>query len=208
MATRTAAPKTNISSPYSMHPGFAREAAIISKFAEKTGKTIEQWIELVKKSGLETSAQRRDWLKEQHGLTTNYAMFVAQQAEGKGGAANYHPDELVSAMFAGPKEHLRPIYEQILKFGLNLGRDVKVCPCATIVPFYRKHVFAQVKAPNRSRLDLGFAFRNMKATGKLIDTGGFAKKDRITHRVEIASPADFDETVQSWFRRAYEMNAD
>lgn len=190
-----------------MHPGFAREAAIIAKFKEKTGKTLEQWVELAKHSGIATSSQRRAWLKEQ-GLTSNYALYVEQQADGKGGGANYRPDELVNAIFAGSKEHLRPIYERILAFGLGLGGDVKVCPCATIIPFYRKHVFAQVKAPNRLRLDLGFAFGNMKASGRLIDTGGFAKKDRITHRVEIASPTDFDETVQCWFRRAYEINAD
>jgi hypothetical protein len=191
-----------------MHPGFAMQAKIAANFKEKTGKTIEQWVELVKESGLELNAQRRAWLKEKHGLTTNYAAFVAEQAEGQGGAANYRPDQLVNAIFAGPKDHLRPIYEDILAFGLKLGSDVKVCPCATIIPFYRKHVFAQIKAPNRSRLDLGFAFRDMKAAGRLIDTGGFAKKDRITHRVEIASAADFDQTVQDWFCRAYEMNSD
>jgi hypothetical protein len=116
----------------------------------------------------------------------------------------YNPEQLVNGIFSGVKAGLRPLYEEILEFAVALGRDVRVCPCATIIPFYRKHVFAQAKAPNRSRIDLGFAFGDMAATGALIDTGGFAKRDRITHRIEIASQQDFNQEAKSWFRRAYE----
>ncbi|MBV8070009.1 MAG: DUF4287 domain-containing protein [Acidobacteriaceae bacterium] len=206
MPTRSGQAQSQTSSPYSLHPGFAREAAVIAKFKEKTGKTFQQWVELAKKSGPPGAGAKRDWLKTEHGLTTNYAMFVAETAEGRGGSANYHPDDLVNQIFAGPKEHLRPLYEEVLNFGLALGKDVKVCPCATIIPFYRKHVFAQVKVPNRSRIDLGFAFGDLKAEGKLIDTGGFAKKDRITHRIELSSAAEFDSGAQALMRRAYEMD--
>jgi hypothetical protein len=111
----------------------------------------------------------------------------------------------VDAIFSGPKAALRPMYEELLKLGLALGDDVKVCPCKTIVPFYRKHVFAQVKAPSRSRLDLGFALQDWQPEGRLIDTGGFAKKDRITHGIEIAKPAGIDAEIKKWLKAAYEM---
>ncbi len=123
------------------------------------------------------------------------------------GGENYHPEALVDAIFTEQKSWLRPIYEEILAFGSSVGADVKVCPCRTIVPFYRNHVIAQVKIPNRSRLDLGFALGNMKPTSGLIDTGGFAKKDRITHRMEIRSSEEFDDEAKKWFRRAYELDA-
>jgi hypothetical protein len=47
----------------------------------------------------------------------------------------------------------------------------------------------------------------MKPTGKLIDTGGFAKKDRITHRIPIASLAEIDDEVKEWLKKAYELDA-
>ena len=125
----------------------------------------------------------------------------------KAGSEHNDPEALVDGIFLGQKSSLRPIYEEILQFALELAPDTKVCPCATIIPFYRKHVIAQVKAPNRSRIDLGFALGDMKAIGALIDTGGFAKKDRITHRMEIASPEQFNEEAKKWFRRAYDMDA-
>lgn len=178
----------------------------MAKLKEKTGKTLVEWIAIIKRSGPPTEKEQRAWLKEKHGFTTNYAWFVAERAAGRGTAEQYDPEGMVDAMFSGPKAALRPIYEELLAFGRSLGPDVKVCPCQTIVPFYRKHVFAQIKPTTRSRIDLGFALRDLKPTGRLVDTGGFAKKDRITHRIEISSASDFNEEAKRWWRRAYETN--
>lgn len=200
MRTRPATAKQPL---YSPPPSFKMIESVVANFRSKTGKTLDEWISIVKKSGPLSDKERRAWLKETHGLTTNYAMFVVEQAGGRGGADNYHPEALVDAIFSGKKPELRPLYEEILWFGLSLGSDVQVCPCSTVIPFYRRHVFAQVKVPNRSRIDLGFALGDLKPVGLLIDTGGFAKKDRITHRIEIATPGQFNEEAKEWFRRAY-----
>jgi hypothetical protein len=193
-------------SVYSPHPGFAMEASSITNLKEKTGRTLDEWVAILKKSGPTTEKERRAWLKEKYGLTTNYAWFVAERAEGRGTLEDYDPEGMVDVMFSGGKAPLRPIYEELLAFGLSLGTDVKACPCKTIVPFYRKHVFAQIKPSTRSRIDLGLALRDLKPAGPLIDTGGFAKKDRITHRIEISSLRDFDTEAKRWWKRAYESN--
>jgi len=113
----------------------------------------------------------------------------------------------VENMFAGGKAKLRPLYDALLKFGLKTGKEAKACPCKTIVPLYRNHVFAQIKPTTQTRIDMGFALGDMKPTGRLIDTGGFAKKDRITHRIEVTSLADIDDELKQWLRVAYEMDA-
>jgi hypothetical protein len=193
-------------SPYSLHPGFAMEATSMAKLALNTGKTLEQWIKIVKKSGPPTAKERAAWLKSEHGLTTNYALWVAERAGGGGSAEDYDPDALVDAMYAG-KEALRPIHERLVTLGLALGKDVKLCPCSTIVPFYRRHVFAQIKPSTKTRIDFGFALGDSKAKGRLIDTGGFAKKDRITHKIPITSLAEIDAEVERWLEKAYEQDA-
>ena len=114
--------------------------------------------------------------------------------------------EWVEAQYAGPRAALRPLYEHLLKLGLSLGKDVKACPCKTMVPLYRNHVFAQIKPSTNTRIDLGFALGNLKTPTRLIDTGGYEKKDRITRRIEIKSKADIDDEVTRWFRKAYEMD--
>jgi hypothetical protein len=40
----------------------------------------------------------------------------------------------------------------------------------------------------------------------VIDTGGVAKKDRITHRMELKAVAEIDAEVKKWLRMAYELD--
>jgi hypothetical protein len=77
------------------------------------------------------------------------------------------------------------------------------------VPSEKKcnHVFAQIKPTTRTRIDLGLALGDTPATGRLIDTGGFEKKDRITHRIPITSPAEIDDEVKRWLKTAYDRDA-
>ncbi len=74
------------------------------------------------------------------------------------------------------------------------------------MPLYREHVFAQIKPATNTRIDLGLALGDTKPTGRLIDTAGFAKKDRITHRIEISTVKDIDAEVTRWLKRGYEGN--
>lgn len=134
-------------------------------------------------------------------------MLKGDELERESAAYLREAPKYVEAMFAGPRAGLRPIYDAILAFGLGLGRDVTVSPGKTIIPFYRHHVFAQVKPSTRTRLDLGFCLRGVKPGGRLADTGGAARGDRITHRVGLGSLAEFDAQVQAWMREAYRRDA-
>jgi len=198
---------------YSVHPGVAMVQTAIAKLKEKTGRTLEEWISFIKESGPPTEKERREWLKTQHKLGTNYAWWLAERAEGKGmedgdpQAYLKAAEKYVEEMFAGPKAGLRPIYDKLLALGLKLGKDVKACPCKTIVPLYRKHVFAQIKPATQARIDFGLALGKMKTPKRLIDTGGFAKKDRITHRIPVTKLAEIDDEVKRWLKTAYELDA-
>lgn len=207
MATKKAS-ATKSKSIYSLHPSFATEETSKRNLLERTGKTIEQWAQIVKKKGPKTAKEQREWLKTEHGITTNYAWWIVQVADGTYiGAENYNPEKLVEDQYAGKKEALRPIYDKMLEIGLDLGDDVRVCPCETMVPFYRNHVFAQLKPSTNTRIDLGLAFGDRPAKGRLIDTGGFAKKDRITHRIPLQTLDDIDAEVIKFFEEAYDRDA-
>ena len=182
------------------------EAKAVAGLKEKTGRSLEEWMTLVRKSGPRTEKARAAWLKDTHQLGTNYAKWLASRAEGSS-LADYDPEALVAALYAGGRSGLRPIHDRLLALALALGKDVSVTPCSTIVPIRRKHVIAQIKPATNTRIDLGFALKDTKPTGRLVDTGGFAKKDRITHRIPIASVAEIDGEVQRWLRKAYEMDA-
>src|SRR6476661_7189163 len=197
------ATKKRTTSTYDVHPSLGMYQNSLAALKQKTGRTLEEWVKLVQKSGPSTEKERRAWLKAEHGLGMNYAGWIAEHSVGKGDDGNpetylKQAEEFVENMYAGAKESLRPIFDALLKLGRRMGRDVKVCPCQTMVPLYRKHVFAQIKPTTRTRIDLGLALKDTKVPKRLIDTGGFTKKDRITHRIEIISPKDIDAEVKKW----------
>src|SRR5882672_10721686 len=199
---------------YGVHPGVAMVQKWLAELKEKTGRSMEEWLVLVKKEGPKDEKSRREWLKTKHKVAPNSAWWIAERAEGKGGDEDT-PDvylkaavRYVEAQYAGPKEKLRPIFDELLELGKSMGSDAKACPCKTIVPLYREHVFAQIKPTTNSRIDLGFALTHYrgKLFKRLIDTGGLAKKDRITHRIPITSVREIDDEVKNWLKTAHDLD--
>ena len=205
---------TKKKSIYGVHPGVLMTQKWIGELKQKTGRSLEEWLKFIKKEGPNDEAPRREWLKTKFGLGTNTAWWLAERSVGKGeetGDTDAYlkaAEKYVDEMFAGKKEHLRPLYDSLLKLGLSMGKDTKACPCQTIVPLYRRHVFAQIKPTTQTRIDFGLALGDTKKTPKrLINTGGYEKKDRITHRFEITSLKDIDDEVKRWLKVAYERDA-
>jgi hypothetical protein len=200
---------------YAVHPGVAMVQKWIADLAAKTGRTLEQWVAMIKKSGPKTEKECRVWLKNEYKLGTNTAWWLAEKAFGNQlGLADDSPEAYlrsapiyVEQMYAGPKQHLRPIHDEIVRFARALGADVRICPCKTIVPLYRHHVFAEIKPATQKRIDLGLALGEEPFTSRLLDTGGRAKKNRITHKVMLTALNDIDLQVKRWLKQAYERDA-
>jgi predicted transport protein len=201
--------------PYDLHTSVAHLQAILGNFEARTGRTLEAWTDLVLQQGPEDAKGQQAWLKAQ-GLGTQQTKLVLQRLSPSGPQAFDDTPEgylaaapgYVAAQYGGTKAALRPLFEQVLALVRALGTDVKVCPCQTLVPFYRNHVFADVK-PFASRLDLGLALGDPAGVadpqGLLKETGGFAKKDRLTHKLELRSEADLRAALP-WLKRAYERD--
>ena len=211
--TARRATKAKGKEPYSVHPAIAMVENWIARLPETTGRSLDQWLALLKRDGPADPAAHAAWLKKAHGFGTNESHWIAGRAAGKG-FADEDPDSYldaaaryVEAMYVGPKAALRPIHDRLVALGRSMGEDVRVCPCTTIVPLYRKHVFAQIKPTTQTRIDFGLCLRGVKPAGRLVSTGGEAKGDRITHRIVVERVEDVDATVARWLRTAYERDA-
>lgn len=201
-------------SVYGVSPGVAVMQKWVAGLKEKTGRSLEEWVTLIQKEGPKDEKPRREWLKTKHKLGTNSAWFLAERADGRGDEEDSPEIYLKTAVkyveeqYSGPKEKLRPIYDELLRLGKSMGEDAMACPCKTMVPVYRNHVFAQIKPTTNTRIDLGFALAHYKGNlpKRLIDTGGLAKKDRITHRIEITSADQIDAEVKKLLKIAYDLD--
>jgi len=186
----------------------------ITELKPKTGRSLEEWIALVKKEGPKDYQARRAWLKSKHKLGSNSAWWIAERAHGKGDEEDSPEGYLATAVryveeqYSGRKAAMWPVFEQLLALGKALGPDVRACPAKTMVPLYRNHVFAQIKPTTNTRIDLGLCFTTYRGRlpKRLIDTGGLAKKDRITHRIEVSSRDQIDDDLKKWLRAAYDLD--
>ena len=68
---------------YSVHPATAMVQSAIARLKEKTGRTLDEWIKLVNRSGPADEKDRREWLKRQYNLGTNYSWWIAERSCGK-----------------------------------------------------------------------------------------------------------------------------
>src|SRR5262245_29406448 len=75
--------KRKVGSPYSVHPSLAMAQNAIAKLTEKSGRSLDEWMTFIKKSGPPTEEARDKWLKDEHKLGTNYASWLAALSVGK-----------------------------------------------------------------------------------------------------------------------------
>lgn len=210
-----AKPAAKPRSLYSVHPSVSMMQRWIVELKQKTGRNLEEWIKVVRTNGPTDLAARRIWLKDKHKLGTNSAWWIAERAESAASSlVDDDPQAYLAAaaryveeMYAGGRSILKPFHDRLLEIARVMGRDVRVCPCKTVIPIYRRHVIAQIFPASRTRIDFGLALRDTPASGRLIETGGWEKKDRITHRIPISSLDEIDSEVERWLRFAYELDA-
>lgn len=206
---------------YDVHPTVAMMGEWIASLEEKTGRSLAGWMSFVKKQKYPDAKVARASLKADHALGSHAARWLAEKAFARDlSLTDDDPKrylalapKYVAGQYAGKKQPLEPIFARLVGVARKLGRDVLVCPCQTMVPLYRNHVFGNIKPTTNSRVDLGLCLTPlMKAKktipARLIDTGGYAKKDRITHRIPLESVDEVDDFVREWMGRAYEMDVD
>ena len=180
-------------------------ASMIQNLAQKTGKTLEQWVAIAKKSKLQKHGEIVKMLKADHGLTHGYANLVAlrtlQAGSGGGDAgAPLDDDALLAAQYAGTKAGMRPVYDALIAAARRLGPEVVISPKKTYVSLRRSKQFALIQ-PASSRVDVGINLKGTKPTSRLESSGSF--NAMVSHRVRVTSRSDIDAELLGWLREAY-----
>lgn len=163
---------------------------------KNTGKSLDQWADLVRKSGLAKHGEQMTLLKDTHGLGHGYANLVCAAAKG---ALDVPEDDLLAGQFAG-KEALRPVYDALEAFAKGLGRDVEISPKKTSVAFRRSKNFAVTTPASKTRLDLGLNLKGHPGTDRLLPE---KPGSMCTHKVKLESAKDVDAEVKAWLKEAY-----
>lgn len=175
---------------------------------EKTGRSMDEWLDVLRASGIEGLRPRQAWLKEEHGLGHYQAEMIARRlTEGVPRGAT-SDDDLVDAQYAGKRAHLRPIHEAITAHITSQHPDAELGVRKTYVNFSVGNVYGHSVPATNSRLDLKLLFREglpSSADERLqpIDKAG----EPMSHKVALTSLEDLDDTVLGWISAAHEERA-
>jgi hypothetical protein len=162
-----------------------------------TGRSMDEWVALVKADGPERHGEIVAWLKAEHGFSHGNANFVALTA--KRGSAAGGGDELVDEMYTGAKATLRPFHDQVIEVIQGFGTDIELAPKQAYVSLRRSKQFGTVGPGPGGRLEVGLNLKGMEPAGRLEAAGGMC-----THRVRMSSADELDIQVIGWLREAYE----
>ena len=178
--------------------------SMIANLHEKTGKTLGDWLRIAAETGKAKHGEILAILKKDHGLTHGYANLVARRFLQVENDEPTTGDDLVGALFSGPKAGLKPLYDAVIGAAKSLGDDVEVDPKKSYVSLRRKKQFAIVQPSTAKRLDLGLVLKGVEPKGRLEASGSF--NAMCSHRVRLESVGDLDSEIRDWLKKAYDAS--
>ena len=168
---------------------------------EKYGKPFSHWVDLIRSSGLEKHGEMMKVLKSEHGFTHGFANLVVHKAR-ESDAGSSTSDSLVDQQYAKTKEHLKPIYDKLVKQVSKFGKDVELAPKKSYVSLRRSKQFALVQPSTKTRVDIGINLKGKTPTDRLEASGSF--NAMVSHRVRITDIKQIDKELIGWLKEAYE----
>lgn len=176
--------------------------SMIQNFPAKTGRSLEEWLAVVRLSGIEKHKEIIEFLQTSHGMTYGFANLVAHKLKEAAAGGPAEGSDLVEAMFAGEKAGLRPLYDQIIAEVQGFGDDVEISPKKAYVSLRRKKQFGILQPSTKTRLDLGLNLPGVAPQGRLEASGSF--NSMVSHRVRLEHIEHVNDELLAWLRRAYE----
>lgn len=177
------------------------DQTMIANLKIKFGKSLVEWIKIVKKENLEKHGEILKFLKEKHGFTHGYANLVSLKARASDAGSAENSDQLIIDQYKG-KEKLKSIYDKLIKEICKLGSDIEIAPKKAAVSLRRKRQFVLIQPSTKTRIDLGLKLNDVVNIGKLEGSGPFGSM--CTHRIKIENLDDVDKEVLGWIKEAYE----
>jgi len=172
---------------------------MIANLQAKTGKTLEEWVEIINQQPLTKTSDKVKYLKSAYGLGQGYAGLIIYHAKIAATGKADSPEELIAKQYSG-KEHLKPIYDKLLKEVKKFGADVEVSPKNSYVSLRRNVQFAMLTPATKLRFEVALKLKNQEPEGIL---EALPKNGMCTHRIKLNSLEEITPEVINWLKAAY-----
>lgn len=170
----------------------------IANIEKSTGRSLADWIAIVRGSSLDRHGQLVAMLKTEHGLGHGNANLIVTKARETAAGSPPTDAELVDEHYSGKNAALRPLYETVIETVRSFGPDIELAPKKGYVSLRRRKQFGQV-GPAAGQLEVCLNLPGEPTTDRLRPASGMA-----THRVRIGEEQELDSELIGWLRQAYD----
>lgn len=177
-------------------------ASLRANLARETGKTLEQWVEIVRRECPETKPRARAaWLKAAYGLGQNRAANIFAVAYPETGGWD-DASGLRAALWTDPAS--TAILEAVEAALADLP-DLVTGQRKGYTAWSRKAQFAALKPIKSGHAALGLAV-TPDASPRLSEPRNEVWSERLKSKLPITSPAEVDDQVKALLKAAWERS--
>lgn len=175
--------------------------AIARNLPKNTGKNLEEWIEILKRSGRKDRKEQVEWLKTKHKLGNGQARTITKMLYE--GMSDYDVEDLMKSHFHGDKNYQKPVYDKIIAFVKKWGAH-KIGVNKTYVSLIHNQQFAILKT-TKDGLIIGVPEVAVKtAKNKDFICAKNLSTKRITHKLIVQDESDLSDGVMKVLKASYD----
>ena len=180
---------------------YAAPQTMIDNLKTNTGKSLEEWVTIVKNENFEKHGQIISFLNEKHNFNNGIANLVAHKSKSSDADSAADSNYLIEKLYTG-KGSLKPIYDKLLNENRKFGNDVETAPKNAYVSMRRKKQFAILQPATKIKFEIALNLKGEKATGKLEEIK--IENAMCSHKINIWAVGDIDKEIINWLKLAYE----
>lgn len=172
---------------------------MVDNLRKNTGKSLEDWVNLVNNENFAKHGEIISFLKGTHGLTYGFANLIAHKSKGSDAGSAIDQEDLIARQYVG-KEHFKPLYDKLISEILSFGQDVEISPKNSYVSLRRKKQFAILNPATKTRFEIGINLKGQQPYGKLESE---KPNSMCSHKIFLSESEDIDNEVIDWIKKAY-----
>lgn len=179
------------------------EQDLIENAKAQTGKSLEEWLDILGAQELDKSNALIKWLKQDYGLNHLQANIISSIYLNDGKPV--HDYDVLFAKLFTKKNAQRPLYEKVKALiEANLPDDVLFIPTKTYVSIEADRVFGCVKI-NAKNIRLGLALGETPFDDTVVKAKGLGAMPHIGHMIEFTDEAAITDAIVPYMQNSYNI---
>lgn len=177
------------------------EQTMLDNLHKNTGKSLDEWVTILRKENFQKHGEILKHLKENHGFTHGFANLVAHKTLKSDAGSTENQEELVQKQYKG-KEQFWPIYQKLTTEIAAFGSDVEFAPKISYVSVKRKKQFALLSPATKTRFEIGINLKGQVPQGIL--ESETKSNAMCSHKIVINHEEQITPEVIMWLKKAFE----